>query len=62
VAQAGVESVPGLGGAAGMHILDDMGAPVQNQNHLALELEWQNCLHSVVPPQKPGCFGCYEGY
>jgi hypothetical protein len=45
-----------------VHILDDMGGSVQYQNHLALELEWQNCLHIVVPPQRPGYFSCYEGY
>jgi len=49
MAQAGVESVPGLRGAAGVHILDDMGGTVQHQNHLAFELGWQNRLHIVVP-------------
>jgi hypothetical protein len=44
-----VEFVPGLGGAAGVHILDDMGGAFQQQNHLAFELGWQNRLHIVVP-------------
>jgi hypothetical protein len=39
-----------------------MRGAVQHQNHLAFELGWQNRLHIVVPPQMPGCFGCYEGY
>jgi len=43
-----VEFVPGLGGAAGVQILDDMGSAIQQQNHLAFELGWQNCFHSVV--------------
>jgi hypothetical protein len=49
VAQAGVEFVSGLGGAAGVQILDDMGGAIQQQNHLAFELGWQNRLHIVVP-------------
>jgi hypothetical protein len=44
-----VEFVPGLGGAAGVQILDDMGSAIQQQNHLAFELGWQNCFHGVVP-------------
>ena len=49
MAQARVQSVAGLGGAAGVHILDDVGRTVQHQNHLAFELGGQNCLHIVVP-------------
>jgi hypothetical protein len=45
VAQAGVKFVPGLGGAAGVQILDDMWGAIQQQNHLALELGWQNRFH-----------------
>jgi len=48
MAQAGVESVSGLGSAAGVHILDDMGGTIQHQNHLAFELGWQNRLHIVA--------------
>jgi hypothetical protein len=44
-----VEFVPGLGGAAGVQILDDMGSAIQQQNHLAFELGWQNRLHIFVP-------------
>ena len=46
MAQAGVKFVPGLGGAAGMQILDDMWSAVQHQDHHAFELEWQNRLHN----------------
>jgi hypothetical protein len=48
MAQAGVEFVSGLGGAAGVQFLDDMGSAIQQQNHLAFELGWQNCFHNVV--------------
>jgi hypothetical protein len=44
-----VEFVSGLGGAAGVQILDDMGGAFQQQNHLAFEFGWQNRLHVVVP-------------
>jgi hypothetical protein len=57
-----VEFVPGLGGAARVHFLDDMGSAIQQQNHLAFELGWQNCFHSVVPRKcrdiLAACAGC----
>jgi hypothetical protein len=28
-----------------VHFLDDMGSAIQQQNHLAFELGWQNCFH-----------------
>jgi hypothetical protein len=37
------------GGAAGVHILDDMRGAIRHQNHLAFELGWQNRSHIVVP-------------
>jgi hypothetical protein len=54
VAQAGVEFVSGLGGAAGVHFLDDMGGAFQHQNHLAFELGWQNRLHVDSLRRVPG--------
>src|SRR5208283_1944962 len=48
VAQPGVEPVPGLGGAAGVKVLDDVRGTVQDQDHLALEFGWQNRLHAIV--------------
>jgi hypothetical protein len=48
VAQAGVEFMSGLGGAAGVHILDDMRGAIQHHNHLAFELGWQNRLHGYT--------------
>jgi hypothetical protein len=59
MAQAGVKPVSGLGGAAGVHVLDDVRAAVQHQDHLAFEFSWQNRLHIIVPPQMPGFIGCY---
>jgi hypothetical protein len=44
-----VESVSGLGGAASVHVLNDVRGAVEHQNHLAFELGWQNRLHIVVP-------------
>jgi hypothetical protein len=40
MAQAGVKFVPGLGGAAATHILDDVRSAVQHQHHLSFELGW----------------------
>ena len=51
-----MEAVSGLGGAAGVHILNNMGGTVQHQNHLAFELGWQNRLHIVVCPANAGLF------
>ena len=45
VAQAGVEAMPGLGGPAGVHVLNDVGGAVQHQDHLALEFGGQDRLH-----------------
>ena len=52
----------GLGGAAGVQVLDDMRAVIQHQNHLALELEGQDRLHSVGPAQMPSNRGCCEAF
>jgi hypothetical protein len=45
-----------------VQILDDMGSAIQQQNHLAFELGWQNCFHSVVPRKcrdiLAACAGC----
>ena len=56
VAQAGMEPVSGLGGAAGVHVLNDMRCAVQHQDHLAFELGWQNRLHIVARPANAGLF------
>ena len=54
VAQAGVEFMSGLGGAAGVHILNDMRRAIQHHNHLAFKLGWQNRLHGYYYKQRQG--------
>jgi hypothetical protein len=50
MAQARVKFVPGLGGAAGVHIFYDMRATFQHHNHLSFELGWQNRFHKFRLP------------
>ena len=45
IAHADVELVPGLGGAGGVRVLDQMRDVIQQQQHAAFEFFRQNSLH-----------------